>query len=77
MKNKVKHIFLYKNIYRKNNEKLESSKMLESDEETDTTVGCGYDSQGFATSKKVTVAGTGNTFDCIMKIVRAGRKREV
>ena len=32
--------------------------MLESDEETDTTVDCGYDSQGRRYFKKVTVAGT-------------------
>ena len=32
--------------------------MLESDEETDTTVECGYDSQGRRYFKKVTVAGT-------------------
>lgn len=42
-----------------------------------TVVEYGCDSQGRRYFKKVTVAGTGNTFECTMKFVRAGRKREV
>ena len=43
-------------------------------EETDTTVDCGYDSQGRRYFKKVTVAGTANTFGCTMRFARVGRE---